>query len=127
MLIRPFESRDIGPVTSLVRTLRAAADLGADFGGTGVDVRAVGVGERSGTWVAEVDDVVVGVAVVQPGDGDACVVQRLYVAPQHQRRGVGSALLRQCVAWARTAGFTSVEAPDSSHASVVRAMLLRLG
>ncbi len=124
--IRPFQPWDIGPVTSLVRSIRAEQDLGADFGGTGVDVRAVGVGDRSGTWVAELDGEVIGVVAVQPGEGDACVVQRLYVVAGHRRQGVGLALAVQVREWADDVGYGKVEAPDAPGADPVRRILQRV-
>jgi len=109
MRIRPFEPRDIGPVTSLVRTELARLDRGADFGGLGIDVRDVGVGERAGTWVCEVGGEVAAVMVVQPGEGEACVLKRLYVAPAHRHQGVGRALVEQAARWAPGASYRSLE------------------
>lgn len=131
MQVRPFEPRDIGPVTSLVRNVLAQRDMGADFGGLGIDVREVGVGERAGTWVCEVDGEVAGVLVIQPGEGETCAVKRLCVAPDHQRKGVGSGLVDQGVAWARQVGYRCIEArvpgafPDL-HAFLSRCRFERL-
>ncbi|MDP7114768.1 MAG: GNAT family N-acetyltransferase [Myxococcota bacterium] len=116
--IRAYEPRDIGPVTSLVRSVRAAAELGADFGGLGVDVRGAGRGEHarandgpaSETWVAEDDGEIVGVAAVIGVDPDVCALRRLYVAPARQGRGVGSALLAAIQSWSADQGFGRIVA-----------------
>lgn len=110
MIVRPYQPGDIGPVTSLVRTVLASMDLRADYGGLGVDVHAVGVGEASGTWVAEDDDgEVIGVAMALAVDGGRCELRRLYVAARHAGRGAGSALLTEALRWAREAGCSCLD------------------
>lgn len=109
MIVRPFQPGDIGPVTSLVRTVLASMDLRADYGGLGVDVHAVGVGDASGTWVAEDDDgEVIGVAMVLATEVGRCELRRLYVSAEHAGRGAGSALLERVGSWARGAGITQL-------------------
>lgn len=106
MIVRPYQPGDIGPVTSLVRTVLASMNLRADYGGLGVDVHAVGEGELSATWVAE-DDAgeVLGMAFVQADDAGGCELRRLYVAADHAGRGTGTALLERAWEWARGRGF----------------------
>jgi len=133
--IRPYEPRDIGPVTSLVRSLRASAELGADFGGLGVDVRGTGRGARareddgppSETWVAEDDGEVVGVAAAVGLDAVECALRRLYVAPGQQGRGAGSALLAAARAWAAGGGFRRMVAAVPDEFAPARAFLERRG
>ncbi len=122
--IRPLEPRDLGPVTSLVRSLRAAHDLGADVGGSGMDRVANQAGSGAGAWVLEDDDgAVVGTAVVQPFEGDACELKRLYLAPEHHGRGWGRALLEHALAWARGEGYAWIvfELPPVLDAAVALA------
>ncbi len=107
MIVRPFQPGDIGPVTSLVRTVLATMDLRADYGGLGVDVHAVGEGEASGTWVAEAGDgELMGMAMAQAGEGGGWELRRLYVSSEYEGRGAGSALLERACAWARGRGAT---------------------
>jgi GNAT superfamily N-acetyltransferase len=110
LIVRPYQPGDIGPVTSLVRTVLASMDLRADYGGLGVDVHAVGIGEASGTWVAE-DDAgdVVGVAMAQYSDDGHCQLRRLYVSVDAAGGGVGSALLAHAVEWAAQTGYTCLD------------------
>jgi len=104
--IRPLEAWDLGPVTSLVRSLRAAHDLPADVGGTGMDRVANDPGSGAGAWVVEDGEgAVVGTAVVQPFEGDACELKRIYLAPEHHGQGWGRALLRHARGWARGEGY----------------------
>lgn len=110
MIVRPYQPGDIGPVTSLVRTVLATMDLRADYGGLGVDVHAVGVGQTSGTWVAEdTHGEVIGMAMVQAADAERCELRRLYVAAEHAGRGAGSALLAEAVRWATEAGHSRLD------------------
>jgi len=105
MIIRPFEPRDIGPVTSLVRGVMAAEGRGADFGGLGIDIEEIGVGERSGNWVAEEEGEIVGVLSIQPTGSDVCAIKRLVVAPSHYHEGVHEALFDHGRQWAVEAGY----------------------
>jgi GNAT superfamily N-acetyltransferase len=110
LIVRPYQPGDIGPVTSLVRTVLASMDLRADYGGLGVDVHAVGEGEASGTWVAETEDGdVIGVAMALAAGAGRCELRRLYVAAEHARQGAGSALLAAALQWAARAGHSSLD------------------
>ncbi len=135
LLVRPFEPRDIGPVTSLVRSLRAAADLGADFGGLGVDVRGAGRGApaREGdgppseTWVVEIEGQAVGVAAVVGLDDETCELRRLYVEAEHQAAGAGTALVDEVRGWASERGFRRVLAQIPDGMGPARRFLVRRG
>jgi ribosomal protein S18 acetylase RimI-like enzyme len=54
-------------------------------------------------WVAEVDGVLAGFAHAILEDG-ACKLDKLYVHPDFQRRGVGATLTRAVEHWARAQG-----------------------
>jgi GNAT superfamily N-acetyltransferase len=135
ILIRPYEPRDIGPVTSLVRSLRAAAELGADFGGLGVDVRGTGRGAHareadgppSETFVAEDDGLVVGVAAAVGVDRAVCALRRLYVAPGQQGRGGGGELLAAVRGWAAAQGYRRITAEVPGAFAPAREFLARRG
>jgi len=109
MIVRPFEPWDLGPALSLVRGVMAAEGLGSDFGGLGIDVQEVGVGERSGNWVAEEDGDIVGVLSIQPIDDGRCEIKRLIVAGD--REVVREALLHEARRWAAQVGYRDFQDP----------------
>lgn len=133
--VRTYEPRDIGPVTSFVRSLRAAADLGADFGGLGVDVRGAGRGARareddgppSETWVAEVDGMAVAVAAAVGIDRETCELRRLYVETSCQENGLGTALLDTVRAWAADQSYSRLVAHVPDALAPARRFLDRRG
>jgi putative acetyltransferase len=56
--------------------------------------------ERSSYFVAVIDRSIAGGAGIAPlGDanGQTCELQRMYLSPEHRRRGVGRALLAACI------------------------------
>ncbi len=133
--IRPYEPRDIGPVTSLVRSVRAAVGLGADFGGLGVDVRGggrgpdarEGDGPPSASWIAEVEGELVGIATAVGIDATACALRRLYVAPDQHGLGIGGGLVETARYWAATQGFERLSAEVPEALSPAREFLIRRG
>lgn len=57
-------------------------------------------------FVGEIDDRVVGFAVIGPEDGaglgtDVAELDRIYVEPGHWARGIGKTLFRHCLEWVR--------------------------
>jgi RimJ/RimL family protein N-acetyltransferase len=60
-------------------------------------------------FVAELDDQVIGTVGGGPyNDGDAAELTSMWVDPDSRRRGVGQALVRVVIDWAREAGLTQV-------------------
>ncbi len=58
-------------------------------------------------WVAEEDGVVIGFAsVVLHADDGLGEIHMIAVDPDHQKRGIGSALTRHALAWMREAGMS---------------------
>lgn len=55
---------------------------------------------RQAWWVARTDHVLAGFAHALLDEG-GCKLDKLYVHPERQRRGIGAALLREVEAWAR--------------------------
>ena len=56
---------------------------------------------RQAWWVARLDSALAGFAHARLDEG-GCKLDKLYVHPERQRRGIGAALLREVEAWART-------------------------
>jgi DNA-binding MarR family transcriptional regulator/GNAT superfamily N-acetyltransferase len=111
--IRPFEAADMGLIAS-----RQSLLYRETYGwGPGIEVN---VGEaataflrnykagREQCWVAEVGDVMAGsIFVTDEGDG----VSRLrlfYVEPFARGRGIGNALVSECIAFSRNVGYESM-------------------
>jgi diamine N-acetyltransferase len=55
---------------------------------------------RQAWWGARLDSALAGFAHARLGEG-GCKLDKLYVHPERQRRGIGAALLREVEAWAR--------------------------
>lgn len=134
-LIRPFQAWDIGPVSSLVRTVLATLQLGADVGGLGVDVNATGRdplapdahGDHAATWVIEGDDGVVGTLSVGPQRDQTCVLRRLYLLPEYHGRGWGTMALRHALDWAGQVGYTEMQVTLDSAMERASRLLIREG
>ena len=109
----------------------ARFDLGAvaaiDRLVTGSDARAGWLAERFADghcWVARVEGEIVGFAIFTPSFFRQWFIALLIVHPDHRRRGVGTALVRQCEAiCAAPKLFTST---NESNAPM-RALLAKLG
>jgi GNAT superfamily N-acetyltransferase len=59
-------------------------------------------------WVALMDDTPVGFAQVEILAADLPHLEELDVHPRHGRRGLGTALVKQVLAWAAAAGYTQL-------------------
>jgi GNAT superfamily N-acetyltransferase len=76
------------------------------------------------TVVAELEDVVVGSATMgpnRPGRGSHVATASFMVSPDHQGRGVGTALGKYVVQWARDNGFHSIQfnaVVETNHGAV---------
>jgi [ribosomal protein S18]-alanine N-acetyltransferase len=66
---------------------------------------------RSAAWIAEVDGVMAGFAIVEWSEtprGTTAYIQTIEVAPAFRRRGIASALLARCEGSAMSAGAASL-------------------
>jgi putative acetyltransferase len=75
---------------------------------------------RSGYFVAVGDGEVLGGAGIFPlehEDWGTCELQRMYVRPEHRGRGIGKALLTECLDTARSLGFSHCYAETVSATS----------
>ena len=59
-------------------------------------------------WVARVDDVPVGFALVEMLAADLPHLDEIDVLPEHGRRGLGAALIDAVCAWARASGYRAL-------------------
>ncbi len=122
IMIRPLEESDLDPIVEFA--LRAWAPVFASFekvlGETiyrqlypdrltsqAEDVRRTCTGHAL-TWVALVDDRPAGFAAVVAHGRDEAELEMIAVDPDHQRRGIATALIEFVVDWARFEGFPRV-------------------
>lgn len=100
--------------------LRALADVPDAFGSTLEEERSFGraewidgiegwAGATNALYVAEADDAWVGLAIGSRGDDEPWAhLFAMWVDPAWRTRGVGTALVNEVLAWARSWGATSV-------------------
>ena len=93
---------------------RMVLEIVADYAAAGRD--------RQQAWIAEVDGVRVGcIACVPDQKDDACAVLRiLLVDPAARGHGVGRALVRTCIDFARILGYTSMRLWTDSQLAAAR-------
>lgn len=96
MKVRQLAPSDVGAVASIqTRSPESARWLRADY-------ERAALGDFSG-WVAETDAGVVGFLIARLVS-DEMEILNLAVAPEARRRGAGSLLLKEALAWGKRAG-----------------------
>jgi L-amino acid N-acyltransferase YncA len=126
MQIRPFAEADWPEVWPIVRAVVRAADTFAyDPAMTEAQARATWIETPPGlTVVAEDADHILGTAKVGPnraGPGSHVATASFLVAADARGRGVGTALCRFALDWAREQGFAGMQfnaVAESNHAAV---------
>ena len=110
--VRPFEPRDAEPcrrlweeLTEWHRRIFDSPEIGGDDPGRGFDEHLAKVGPEN-LWVAELEEEVVGLAGLIPGDDSE--LEPVVVAAQHRQRGIGRLLATAVVAAARERGARTV-------------------
>lgn len=112
--IRAIQAADDPRIATIIRTVMP--ELGADGPGFAIHdpevdgMTASYARARHAYFVAEVDGVVVaggGVAPLEGGDPATCELRKMYMLREARGRGLGSELLRTCLAAARSLGFTT--------------------
>ncbi|MCU4743178.1 GNAT family N-acetyltransferase [Halobacteria archaeon AArc-m2/3/4] len=114
--IRRYEPRDEDAVWDLhVRALSAAGAYDEEFAHLDADLRRVEAAyldlEAGGEFlVGEYDGALVAMGGFQPSDerDETAVLRRMRVAPDHHRRGFGTAILEALEARARDDGFERI-------------------
>lgn len=112
-LIRTIEPRDDAAMAAVIRSVMT--EYGATGAGFSINDAEVDFLSRAYTaprsvfFVVEMDGAVAGGGGIAPlagGDVDTCELRKMYFLPQARGRGLGTALLTQCLDAARSAGFT---------------------
>jgi putative acetyltransferase len=110
--LRPIEQRDDAAVAAIIRTVMP------EFGASGpgfaihdpeVDAMSVAYSQpRHRYYVVEHDGQVVGGGGIAPlagGDPSVCELRKMYFLKEARGHGVGERLLKQCLAFAKEAGY----------------------
>ncbi|MGJ3647758.1 bifunctional helix-turn-helix transcriptional regulator/GNAT family N-acetyltransferase [Sphingomonas sp. GlSt437] len=109
-LIRTFRPGDMGLIVSRQAILyHELYGWGAGLEANEAEVVAAFLRNfragRAQCWIAEVDGEMAGsVLVTDEGDG-LCRLRLLYVEPSAHGKGIGTALVRECITFARSAGY----------------------
>jgi putative acetyltransferase len=132
--IRPVRAGDRAAVARLIRTVMP--EFGAKGPGFAIndpevdDMFGAYTEPRSGYFVVVRDDVVVGGGGFAPlvgGDGKTCELRKMYFLPEVRGLGIGQALLAQCLAQARGAGFSRMYLETLAAMRQARALYERNG
>jgi len=110
--LRPIEPCDDAAVAAIIRSVMTAFGAsGPGFAIHDAEVDAMCEAYRRpgcAYFVWEESGVVIGGAGVAPlsgGDGRTCELRKMYFLPEARGRGLGAALLRQCLTTARLLGY----------------------
>ena len=77
--------------------------------------------------VAETGDHIVGTCGVKGEDARTAILRRLFVDPEHRRRGIASALLREALSFCRKRGFREVVIRTSGRMEAATRLCRALG
>lgn len=111
--IRPIETVDDARIAAIIR--QVMPEFGAGGAGFAIhdpEVDAMSAAyarERHRYFVVELDGRVAGGGGIAPltgGDDNTCELRKMYFLPGLRGRGAGQALMRECLAFAREAGFS---------------------
>jgi putative acetyltransferase len=133
--LRPIEPRDDAAVAGIIR--QVMPEFGAD--GPGFAIHDPEVNGMSGAyarpgrayWVVEdASGRVVGGGGIAPLDGNepgVCELRKMYFLPEARGRGVGERLLRQCLSFAREAGYRTCYLETLAGMEQAQKLYRRLG
>ncbi|WNG20767.1 GNAT family N-acetyltransferase [Cystobacter fuscus] len=132
---RPIEPRDDAQMASVIREVMP--EFGADGPGFALHdpevdglSAAYAVPGRAYWVVVDEADRVMGGGGIAPLDGGVpgvCELRKMYFRPQVRGRGVGEQLLRQCLAFARQAGYQTCYLETLAGMTQAQKLYQRLG
>jgi putative acetyltransferase len=132
--LRPIEPRDDEAVAAIIRAVMP--EFGAD--GPGFAIHDAEVGAMCAAYRApgcayfvwEQDGRLLGGAGVAPlsgGDGRTCELRKMYFLPEARGRGLGEALLRQCLTAAHLLGYGRVYLETLTGMEAAQKLYVRMG
>ncbi|QSQ12972.1 GNAT family N-acetyltransferase [Myxococcus landrumensis] len=131
---RPIQPQDDAAVAALIRTVMP--EFGADGPGFAIHdaevatMSAAYAPPRHAYFVVERAGRVVGgggIAPLQGGDPSVCELRKMYFLPEARGQGAGERLLRQCLDFAREAGFQRCYLETLSAMKQAQKLYQRLG
>ena len=133
--LRPIESRDDAAVAAVIR--QVMPEFGASGPGFALhDPEVNGMSEAysrpgSAYWVVEDEAGRVvgggGIAPLDGGEPGICELRKMYFLPELRGRGVGERMLRQCLAFAREAGYRTCYLETLAGMTQAQKLYRRLG
>jgi ribosomal protein S18 acetylase RimI-like enzyme len=108
--IRIASEKDVPVLLELFERSRIEGQLRENDTGTDLDHLVAGYFEckDSGFWVAEIEDVIVGMIGVQRISDDSAEIRRLRVRDGFRRKGIGSSLMGQAISFCKEKQFLKV-------------------
>jgi len=108
--IRIASEKDVPVLLELFERSRIEGQLRENDTGTDLDYLVAGYFEckDSGFWVAEIEDVIVGMIGVQRISDDSAEIRRLRVRDGFRRKGIGSSLMGQAISFCKEKQFLKV-------------------
>jgi|TARA_B100000959_G_C14946001_1_gene609928 ribosomal protein S18 acetylase RimI-like enzyme len=108
--IRSASENDVPVLLELFERSRIEGQLRENDTGADLDHLVAGYFEckDSGFWVAEIDAIIVGMIGVQRVSDDSAEIRRLRVRDGFRRKGIGSSLMEQAIAFCKEKQFLKV-------------------
>ncbi len=110
MAIRTAKEQDIPTLRDLFEKSRLEGQTRENDTGADLDHLIEGYFECKDScfWVAEIDDIIVGMIGVQRIDNDAAEMRRLRVRDEFRRNGIGTRLMEHAIAFCKEREFLKV-------------------
>ncbi len=133
-LIRPIEKKDNPFIATVIR--QVLVDFGVPKVGTAYADSALDCmyetyqKERAQYFVVEEDGLIIGgagIAQLDNFDGNVCELQKMYYLPVARGRGVGSAMMKQCLETAKNFGFDQCYLETMTYMEAAQKLYQRSG
>ncbi len=132
--IREIRQADDSELAKLIKSV--LSEFGANKPGTAYFDEATNhlselfLNEKSAYWVIEEDGSIIGSGGFYPTEGlpeDTCELVKLYLYPEARGKGLGKALIMQCIAEAKSLGYQKMYLESMPELNNAVALYERLG